>query len=117
MVSLSLNCEKHPHSNIPSQAVLPILVSDTGLPRGVINVTGHLTPLPTLAKSKCRSTTPFGIGGQGVRSGRNGGIESGLVDSLLPTAVIQRSSGTDTTVDATLDVDRPVRAGQSDATG
>ena len=46
-----------------------------------------------------------------------GGVESGLIDSLLPIAVIQQDSGTVTTVDATLDVDRPVRAGQSDATG
>ena len=46
VVSWSLDCENHPHSTIPLQAVLPILVSDTDLTRGVI---GHLASLPTLA--------------------------------------------------------------------
>ena len=46
VVSWSLDCENHPHSTIPLQAVLPILVSDTDLTRGII---GHLASLPTLA--------------------------------------------------------------------
>jgi hypothetical protein len=111
------NCENHPHSTIPSHAVLPILASDTDLIPGII---GHLTSLPTLAKSKCRSTTPFGIGGQGVRSGWIGkmalSVESGLIDS---TAYCCDSAGRWDGYGSgcALDVDRPARAGRSEATG